>query len=211
MNRIIHRGIHSTRITLSRKEVNHEILKLVPLRSRVSIIDNEGKKNDNVQLKDFLKRKLDPKNEKLTIVNYRPSIEPANKDPSLICKVMKLAENNKSGEGGNNQVSKGKKSTSPKTTAVKEKNIPISWSIGQADLLGQKKNAIESILSRGHKAIVELGRGGKRSRSISDLDLQKRQWLIEKVKKICEDELEAQEYKSPAGDERNIMTLYYYK
>lgn len=212
---LLRRCFHTSLPRLSRKEINHDILKLVPLKARASVIDGAGKKTDNVPLKKFLQRNLDTKKEKLTIVNYRQSQDPGQFDPQIICKVVQLTEADRQAAADFSrqryqEQKAAKKSSSSSSVPPKEKNVPISWGIGQADLNGQKKNAIESVLTRGHKAILELGRGGKRTRNISDLDLQKREWLVEKVKTICE-ELGAEEYKKSTGNLQSILTLYFSK
>jgi hypothetical protein len=90
----------------------------------------------------------------------------------------------------------------------KEKVVPISWAIGVADFNSQKKLAIQSVLSRGHKAILQLESKFKsRNRNLTDLELEKRQLLVDKCKSLGDDIGKA--YKPPQGNIRSVMTLFY--
>ncbi|CAN6673846.1 hypothetical protein TRVA0_049S00826 [Trichomonascus vanleenenianus] len=198
-----------SRVVSTRVEnTNRDILKLVPNRGKATIITKDGERLANMPIKKFL-YKLNVKEDKLVVVSVKQD-DRQDTDPALICKVVPLEKKN-TPSSSTKEWQQEEKKAKKKPTAQKEKNVPISWTIGKADLQGQKRAAIESVLSRGHKAIIQLGSKGRgRTKPpASPLEVESRNKLVEQVRHLCEEELGAQEYSKPEGSINGDMTLYY--
>lgn len=99
-----------------------------------------------------------------------------------------------------------KNASNKKPSQVKE--VLLSWLISKNDLEGQKRKAIESILSRGNKLQVRLENRNKKYHVPSENELEARNVLLENVQKIVENAGGLQA-KPPQGNVKTRMMLYF--
>lgn len=96
--------------------------------------------------------------------------------------------------------------SSKKPSQVKE--VTLSWLISRNDLEGQKRKAIESILSRGNKLQVRLENRNKKFHTPSENELEARNILLDNVERIVETAGGSQA-KPPQGNIKSRMMLYF--
>jgi hypothetical protein len=188
----------------SKSHINDEILQLVPHKGKVSVIAPDGTFSSNVPLKKFLARQLNPKNQKLVVVKFSENVEADEADPSVVCKVIPLLD-----AGCKSPVGREVKPKTKRAKPAAVKDIPLSWNIALSDLMGQKKLAIKSVLTRGHTLQLQLDRkpGTRYPRELSELEIEKRKLLIEKCRELC---LEwGEQAQKPHGSIHSRMTLVY--
>lgn len=88
------------------------------------------------------------------------------------------------------------------------KEVTLSWLISKNDLEGQKRKAIESILSRGNKLQVKLENRNKKFHIPTDNEMEARNNLLENVQRIVETAGGSQA-KPPQGNIKSRMMLYF--
>lgn len=168
-------------------KINREIGDLVPNKGVVSVIDSSGKFKKNINLKRFLaESNLTKGNQKLVVVNYEPSAD-VGVDARVVCKVVSAKETPPDGPTSRTKKSYGEKKQTSKNTAQQIKPVEISWTIGDKDLRGQKRLAIESILvKKRHRLELKLAAKKYTRRSeLNALQLEQRELLVEKCLEIA--------------------------
>lgn len=136
--------------------------------------------------------------ERLQVVNVRPG--GPGEDPTVVAKIT-------SASTSNNANIKGTRKAHSKAKPPKVKEIIVSWLISKHDLEGQKRKAMESVLSKGDFLQLRLENKSKYSPAPSDLELQSRKALVDRVTEILN--MHGDKAKSPQGSVYTRLMLFY--
>lgn len=182
-----------TLVRWASSNTSRDILELVPRTGRIDLLTD-----DSVKLGiNYKGVKLRP-GENLQIVNVRP--RGPGQDPTVVVKIATAAVANK-------VQNKAARKSQPKVRAPKVKEIIVSWLISRHDLEGQKRKAMDSVLKKGDFLQLRLENKSKYALKPSELELQSRKLLVERVTQMLSES--GEQAKSSQGSVYTRLMLFY--